>query len=527
MNDRSQNRIRRSAAFVVVGVLSLPVVTPALAQQPGPAGTAPPQALTLESAIGIAEERSEQIAIAQFGVAQALAGQKRARAEKLPQVSGSASYDRTLKSEFSGLFDTDSPQPACDPFVLDPSETLDERVAEIERALDCGAVGNPFAGGGFSDLPFGRANTWRVNLSIAQALYAGGRIAAQEQVANVGRSIAEDSVRSARAQLVIDVTQAFYDAALADRLVTIAEATLAQAEATLAQVELSHRAGRIPEFELLRARVARDNQRPALIRARAQRTVAYLRFRQLLEIPVGEPVTLIVDLDDPRLPPEPRFVGPLAEILARERASMTDDRLVVRQVAGSVRISEEAVTIARSQRLPYVSVNSALGGVNYEGAPGFDAWRANWTLGAYVSVPLFTGGRLKADEMAAQAGLGESQARLKLTRELSLADAEAAFAAFDAAQATWEASAGTVEQSGRAYEIADLRYREGLSTQLELLDARLVLQQAQVTRAQAARDLQIARARLALLPDLPLGSAATAAVVETTRGAAGALASSR
>jgi outer membrane protein TolC len=144
-----------------------------------------------------------------------------------------------------------------------------------------------------------------------------------------------------------------------------------------------------------------------------------------------------------------------------------------------------------------------------------------------VSVPLFTGGRLKADEMAAQAGLGESQARLKLTRELSLADAEASFAAFDAAQATWEASAGTVEQSGRAYEIADLRYREGLSTQLELLDARLVLQQAQVTRAQAARDLQIARARLALLPDLPLGSAATAAVVETTRGAAGALASSR
>ncbi|MCU0254142.1 MAG: TolC family protein, partial [Acidobacteria bacterium] len=372
-------------------MLAIPAVEPAFAQQPVPSSSPVPQGLTLEAAIGIAEARSEQIAIAQFGVARALAGQKRARSEKLPQVSGSASYDRTLKSEFSGLFDGESAQPACDPFVLDPSKALDARVAEIERALDCGAVGSPFAGGGFSDLPFGRANTWRVNLSIAQALYAGGRIAAQEQVANVGRSIAEDSVRSARAQLVIDVTQAFYDAALADRLVTIAEATLAQAEATLAQVELAHRAGRIPEFELLRARVARDNQRPALIRAKAQRTVAYLRFRQLLEIPVGEPVSLAADLDDPRLPPEPRFVAPLAEILAGDRVSMTDDRLVVRQIAGSVRISEEGLTIARSQRLPYVSVNSALGGVNYDGAPGFDAWRANWTLGAYVSMPLFTG----------------------------------------------------------------------------------------------------------------------------------------
>ncbi len=55
-----------------------------------------------------------------------------------------------------------------------------------------------------------------------------------------------------------------------------------------------------------------------------------------------------------------------------------------------------------------------------------------------------------------------------------------------------------------AYEIAELRYREGLSTQLELSDARLLLQQAQANRAQAARDVQVARVRLALLPDLPL-----------------------
>jgi outer membrane protein TolC len=45
-----------------------------------------------------------------------------------------------------------------------------------------------------------------------------------------------------------------------------------------------------------------------------------------------------------------------------------------------------------------------------------------------------------------------------------------------------------------------------VSTQLELSDARLLLQQAQANRAQAARDLQVARARMALLPDLPIGA---------------------
>ena len=85
-----------------------------------------------------------------------------------------------------------------------------------------------------------------------------------------------------------------------------------------------------------------------------------------------------------------------------------------------------------------------------------------------------------------------------------------------AARATWEASGGTVQQATRAYEIADVRYRAGVSTQLELTDSRLLLQQAEATRAQAARDVQVARARVALLPELPLGSTGTATTVPTS-----------
>jgi hypothetical protein len=62
-----------------------------------------------------------------------------------------------------------------------------------------------------------------------------------------------------------------------------------------------------------------------------------------------------------------------------------------------------------------------------------------------------------------------------------------------------------VEQAARAYSIAQVRYREGLSTQVELADSRILLQQAQANRAVAARDVQIAQARVALLPYLPLG----------------------
>ena len=68
-----------------------------------------------------------------------------------------------------------------------------------------------------------------------------------------------------------------------------------------------------------------------------------------------------------------------------------------------------------------------------------------------------------------------------------------------------------MSQAARAYDIADVRYRAGVSTQLELSDSRLLLQQAEANRAQAARDLQVARARVALLADLPLGGGAAPA----------------
>jgi outer membrane protein TolC len=58
-----------------------------------------------------------------------------------------------------------------------------------------------------------------------------------------------------------------------------------------------------------------------------------------------------------------------------------------------------------------------------------------------------------------------------------------------------------------------VRFTNGVSTQLELSDARLSLQQAEANRAQAARDLQVARARVALLPNLPVSAPAGGGVV--------------
>jgi outer membrane protein TolC len=304
--------------------------------------------------------------------------------------------------------------------------------------------------------------------------------------------------------VALDVTGAFYDAALADRLVAIAQLGLEQATAAYEQARLSFEAGRAPEFDVLRAQVARDNQRPIIIRRQSEREVAYLRLRQLLDLPASADVQLDVDLEAQELRPP----APFADALERATTA-PPPHISVLQAETAVRIREAGVNFARAERRPNIGLTSSFGQVGYPSSGAFPAagdFRTNWTLGASVQVPIFTGFRLRANEVSARADLTDAQARLQQARELAELDAASARQELTAAEAVWRASEGTVQQAERAYQIAELRYREGVSTQLELSDSRLALLIVQANRAQAARDVQVARARVALLPNLPVGT---------------------
>lgn len=436
--------------------------------------------LSLTEALRIAEARSETLAEARANESRAEADRIRANSARLPQVNFTGSYDRTLASEFSALSSS-----ASSSTTTTSSDT---------SGLD------------LSKLPFGQKNVYRATVSASQSLYTGGRVGAQRAQADLGKANAALNTDSALAQLQLEVTRAFYDSALADRLLTIAESGLAQASAVYEQTKLAFDAGQKPEFELLRAQVARDNQRPVVIRRRADRDTAYLRLRQLLKMPAPEALTITVDLDVNTLnAPEP-FIGALE---AAKSAPPKKERAQVRQADTLVQVREAAIAVAKSERLPNVSLTTSFGKVGYPSSgfiPGFDDFRTNATIGVSVTVPLFTGFRLQADEQAARADLAGAQAQRNQAQALAGLDTETALNELAASEAAWQATAGTIQQAQRAYEIAELRYREGLSTQLELSDSRLSLQSAQANRAMAARDLQIARTRVALLKNLPIGA---------------------
>jgi outer membrane protein len=511
MVQSAEARVGRVGAALLLTLLALALCAGnASAQQQRSGGTV---TLSLDEALRIAQTQSQAIDIAKAGVNRATGQRLQARSQLFPQLSASAGYGRTLESQFSGFAAAATPdttpkpvasQTLCTPFVP-ANATAAERQAALAQAATC-----PSSSGGvgfdLSKTSFGAKNQYQLAVNFSQTVYSGGRLQAQSAAADAQIRSADIDVAAQRAQTSLDVTSAYYDAVLADQLSSIADSALSQTEVVLQQTRVARQVGNASEYDLLRAQVTRDNQLPQRIQARANQQNAYLRLKQLLNLPLDDSLRLTTRIEEN---------GPALPGIASEAKPDTAarDRAPVRQLDEAIRAQEQQIKIAKSQRIPSLAIVS-----NYQRLyfpintfPTLNAGVNNWTVGLSTSFPVLDGGRIKGDVAVAQAGLAQARAQREQARQFAALDSRVALTALQEAEASWEASRGTAEQAQRTYAIDEVRFREGISNQTDLSQSRLLLEQARANRAMAARNLAVARVRLALLRDLPLQTSAGAA----------------
>lgn len=483
--------MRAVRLLVAVGLL-VPVMSLA-AQEPAPSARLAPGdtlRLTLGDALRRAQPASEQITIFEQQLIRARADKTTAFSSLLPQVTLTPSYTNIIETPFRQFF---------------------------------AASGG---GGGLSgDNPFTARNTWQIGGNVA---WTPINFAAYSQVQGASRGIdlARLQLSQQEAFTLLTVAASYYNAILADQLLAIRLATLEQAERTYKEIQLGYEVGTQSEFDALRARVARDNQVPAVTQARAQRAINFTQLKQLLDLPLDRALDLATSLDE--VTAMPALPDTLAQRLGIADTA-AERRNVVQQAEVGVQQARAFYDAAGRQWLPTVT-----GFLNYNQAgygssfwPSSGGWFDDVNAGFALNFPIFTGGRILGQRRAARADLEIAQQALDLTREQAALDNVSVTSRLQEAEDNAQATQAVVEQAQRAYEIAELRFREGLSTQTELQDVRLQLEQARANRASAFRDLQVARLRLVLLPYLPLGTADPSIVNAgiSTRAATGSVSS--
>jgi outer membrane protein len=422
------------------------------------ADAGPPMELSLEAAVQRAVALSEEVETVRAQQAGAEGQIAQARAGALPQLTASAGYTRTLASIFQGI---NLPFPG-----FGEGEDGD----------------NPFAA-----LPFGRPNIWMATMQVRQPLYAAGRVRTALDIArNVRRATALE-IDEAEADIALQVRSAYFRLGLADEFVAIAQEAYGLADAQFRQVELFRQQGTASDFDLLRARVERDNLEPPIIEARNARRLAELDLKRLINVPAAQPLRITTRLD------------PLIEDVDREalRAAIPQ-RAGLRAFDEVIAAREGAVRIAQAAKRPSVDFlgTFAFQAFPNQPAPPIRDWRRDWAVSVNVTLPVLDGGRSAGEVQQARADLQQARLQRAQVREGLEIELEAALAEFEASRAQIAARRATVDQARRATELAELRFRSGLATQLEISDARLLLRQSQLNETQALSAYLTTLARL-------------------------------
>ncbi len=448
--------------FTSTLALLLALGTPAQAA-PKPAPAASPYdtlRLSLDDAVRRALAESPEARIARAGVGVAEGQVHEAMASALPQITGSVNYDRRFASAFQGL------------------------------------SGDTLFGPIFAHSAFAAIHNWTVDLTASQTLWSGGRVEAAWAGARHARVAARATRDESLADVGLSVRSAYLEAQYARDVQAIAEEGLAQARAHLDQVKKQREQGARSEYDLLQAQVDAANQEPAAVAARNGAEQALLRLRRLLDVDMSRPVVLTTPL---------AFDGGQVPVLDAAPAD-TKARPAFGGADAIVRARREALRYEKAGRWPSLSANAT---VSHQAYPS--DWfpkRHDFVSAVDGSVklewPLFQGFRTFGAVQRATAELRQAEAERDRTHEELALELEQSRQEVQRALATLIARRGTAALAQRAHHLATVRWANGLSTQLEVSDARLQMQTAEVNEVAAVKDYRLALLQLERATGRPL-----------------------
>ncbi|MCX6537779.1 MAG: TolC family protein [Acidobacteria bacterium] len=337
----------------------------------------------------------------------------------------------------------------------------------------------------YPDLP----DNWRSRLDVQWPVYTSGRLEALDRAAQAEQNAAGKDVATVRADIRLDAARAFWSLVTATESVTVVEDALKLVEAHLQDVRNMLAVGLVAPNDVLTAEANRSRQQVLLIEARNIRDVAEADLRRATGLGRAVRIDLAAALDGPR-PDAPTF----DELLAEARKNRSERQALQLRVDG---VGQQRAAAAAGSK-PVVSVG---GGVDYARPnprifPRAGAWNESWDVGVNVAWQLWDGGRVKADvaqasasERAAQQRLAEFDTVLEFDvrqRQLDLTSAVAAIAA-----ATAE-----VASAAEARRVVAERFKAGLASSTDVLDAQQALVGAQLGRTRTLATIKLAQARL-------------------------------
>lgn len=408
--------------------------------------------LSLEDAIaaGLAQSRTLRASSARAEAAEARAGE--ARTARLPVLKGEASYRR--------LSDVD-------PFEITlPGSTKPMVISPV--VLDNSSM----------------------RVSLQQPLFTGFRISSSIETAELSAEAASLDNVNDRTDMVFAITSAYWSLFQTREVERFAQENVARLERYLADANKLMQAGLSTRNDVLKIEVQLSNARIAQMDAENDARLAAMNLNVLLSRPVDMPVDLLS-----RPAEDPGQSRPAVDSLTHVALTGRSDLQAVRT---RVEASRAGVSLARAGWWPQLALsgNYLYARPNSRYFPTKDEFKGTWDVGVVLSVDLWNWGVTARQSEAAEANLRQAEFTAAQMEDVVSLEVNRAALQVDRARSRSAMAAIALGQAEEQSRTTEQRFKTGLATSTDLLDAEVSLHQSKTTQSGARVEYEIARARL-------------------------------
>ncbi|MDD4310237.1 MAG: TolC family protein [Candidatus Cloacimonetes bacterium] len=412
-------------------------------------------AISLEESLDLAKKNNKNLLMALEDVNKAEQTYKDVRGSLLPQLSLQGGYN---------LSATNLPNSAIPDAVnftdgLDSSPTAnDEYLAGVvEGVVNSMIPSSPVKEGSLA-----------MQLKLEQVLFLGGKLINGIKAVDRFRSIQKLRYKLLEQDVVLQVTEMYYQTLLAKKLWEVQRDGLTIANQHLQRVELLQKEGQVSEFDLLRAKLEVAKLQPQVLEAENMYDLASAAFRKQ------------IGTEDISIVPEGEFTLPVKLEISLEAATEQGlaNRIELELADINSQIMQIKYNAEKGNYLPNIALNAdySLFTAADEYAIQSDDFGTKYGIGIGFQIPLFTGFSNTSKRKYAKHDFDQARIQQRDAEELITLQIQQSHQKLSYAWQNYNVQTQNIALAERSLELAQVRYDNKVGIQLEVFDAQIMLQ---------------------------------------------------
>jgi multidrug efflux system outer membrane protein len=175
----------------------------------------------------------------------------------------------------------------------------------------------------------------------------------------------------------------------------------------------------------------------------------------------------------------------LAAIPSGLPSGLVQRRPDILEAEHTLKAANANIGAARAAFFPSITLTASSGSTSAELSKLFGSGTGSWSFSPQISVPIFTGGRNRADLDAAKISTHIEVAKYEKSIQTAFHEVADVLVATNSLTKEIEAQAALIRTQQQRYDLANVRYRQGEDSYLNVLSAQQDLYRAQQSRLAA------------------------------------------